>query len=114
MELPDDFIHQATRYMLGRMSYAVGTHCDWLITNWQRIPLTERVIIRNDIEEAFARDDISRKGGGNYHPLGMDMDRAQWERVRNIWLLNETQLNVPRPVNDGHGDDDEGCPSCDD
>ena len=78
MELPDRFIHQTTRYVLGRMTYAVEEHCKWLIVNWKNIPEPEKIIIQSDIEEAF------RRGTG----LGMDIDRQCWEEVRKLWIIS--------------------------
>ena len=76
MRLPDRFIHQANRYVLGRMTYAVSEHCQWLIANWTDIPESEKSIIQLDIEEAF------RRGTG----LGMEWDRKCWEEVRKLWI----------------------------
>lgn len=71
----------AVRYCLGRMSYIVGDCADWLIQQWPNIQPSARVIIERDIREAVTRDDESRQDGREHHPLGMDMDRAQWLRV---------------------------------
>jgi hypothetical protein len=77
----------ATRYYLGRMTYAVGSFCDLLISRWDEIPTDTRRIIQLDIEEAFERDDHFRSIGEEktYLPLGMDMDRAKWVEVRRLW-----------------------------
>ncbi len=72
----------ATRYYLGRMSYAVSDYCDLLIQSWGDIPKNTQKLIERDIEEAFTRDE-EREGG--YSPLGMDCDKQQWERVRRLW-----------------------------
>jgi len=89
MELPDRFIHQTTRYILGRATYAVSDHCDWLIANWDTIPENERKLIQKDVEEAFAFEErikhtpeaVTQRLGA----LGMDMDKQYWERVRTLW-----------------------------
>ena len=81
MNLPDDFIHQATRYILGRMTGAVSTHCDWLVANWGEIPESQRMSIQNDVENAFTRDLHDPIG----HHLGMACDKAYWARVRQLW-----------------------------
>lgn len=91
--LPTHFIHQATRYALGRMSYAVAEHCQWLIDNWDRIPGQEKAIIQKDVEEAIARDDRHREmcadgittSSPAPFPLGMDCDRVKWDEVRALW-----------------------------
>ena len=75
----------AVRYCLGRQSYIVGDCCDWIIANWQDWSERTRNLIQSDIEEEFKRDDESREEGREFHPLGMDMDRAEWERVRRLW-----------------------------
>ena len=75
----------AVRYCVGRMSYIVSDCADWIIANWKDWPENTRAIIKRDIEESFVRDDESRIGCGEYHPLGMDCDRKEWERVRKLW-----------------------------
>lgn len=68
---------------MGRMSYAVSEHCDWLVANWNNLPEGEKEIVRQDLEKEFERDDKFRND--NYGPLGMDTDRKEWERVRQLW-----------------------------
>lgn len=86
MELPDRFIHQATRYVMGRKTGAVHFHCRWLAANWDRIPEAERDIIRRDLDEAFERDDRARRmGSRDILWLGDDCDRQDWERVRSLY-----------------------------
>lgn len=75
----------AVRYCLGRMSYIVGDCSDWLIAEWGQIEEGARKCIQRDVEEAFARDNEARERGDEHKPLGMDCDRASWERVRNLW-----------------------------
>ena len=76
----------ATRYCLGRMTYAVGQCVEWLIHVWPNLREDVREIIKRDIEEAFAEDDRARAGApGGCKRLGMDMDRREWERVRRLW-----------------------------
>jgi len=89
MNLPDRFISQTTRYVLGRRSYGVGEHCDWLVAHWREIPEFERECIRMDVEVEFLRDDQWRAGhpSGHEGPLGMDMDRQEWEHVRKLWTV---------------------------
>lgn len=71
----------AVRYCLGRMSYIVGDCADWLCEQWPNIKPSARNTIERDIREAVQRDDESRRDGREHHPLGMDMDRAEWLRV---------------------------------
>ncbi|MNZ37485.1 hypothetical protein D3C78_549320 [compost metagenome] len=74
----------ATRYALGRKTYVVMDICDGLVSAWPLIPEKTRAIIARDIEEAFQQDDEARTDGSGYKALGMDCDRAQWERVRAL------------------------------
>ena len=81
----------ATRYHLGRMTYAVRDFCELLRQEWARLPEETRKIIQRDIEQEFAQDDDMRALGRKEDapplrlPLGMDCDRAQWEKVRKLW-----------------------------
>lgn len=75
----------ATRYHLGRMTYAVHDFCDLLIRQWGNLPERAQWIIKRDVGEAFDRDDEAREEGRDYKPLGHDCDRAAWERVRRLW-----------------------------
>lgn len=75
----------AVRYCTGRMSYVVSDCVDWLHQVWPDLPESARNCIQRDIEEAFKRDDEAREDGREYKPLGMDMDRQQWERARELW-----------------------------
>jgi hypothetical protein len=75
----------AVRYCLGRMSYIVGDCVNWLVQQWPNIKPEARIVIQRDIEHEFRRDDEARERGDGYKPLGMDMDRRQWERVRSLW-----------------------------
>ena len=75
----------AVRYCLGRRSYIVGDCADWLIEQWPNFSDKTQFIVKRDIEEAFEGDDRAREDMCDYKPLGMDMDRAEWERVRKLW-----------------------------
>ena len=72
----------AVRYCLGRMTYIVSDCADWLIDAWPTIKPCAQKAIERDISEAFKLDDEAREAGRQYKPLGMDIDRKQWERVR--------------------------------
>lgn len=92
----------ATRYCLGRMSYIVGDCADWLIKIWPLLNDNTKAIIRRDIDEEFKRDDEARADCRPYKPLGMDSDRAQWDRVRAMWIDShgqpEKQLETATPA----------------
>ena len=75
----------AVRYCLGRQSYFVGDCVDWLEQAWATLTPETKVIIKRDIEEAFALDERARAEGAGYKPLGMDCDRQQWVRARRLW-----------------------------
>lgn len=76
----------AVRYCLGRMTYAVDDCSRWLVSVWDRLDPEAQTCIRRDIDEQFARDDAARDNGNSRGlPLGMDIDRAAWQRVRNLW-----------------------------
>lgn len=78
----------AMRYYLGRQSYAVEDFCKMLINEWTNLDMMTKSIIIRDIEEAFERDDMSRKMNDRYRSLGADIDRVSWERVRKMWTTN--------------------------
>ena len=82
----------AVRYCLGRQSYIVGDCCDWLLQVWPRLQESTRKIIARDVEDAIRRDDEARERGSGdiFLPLGMDMDRAEWLRVRVLWQAPNT------------------------
>lgn len=75
----------AFRYYCGRRSYAVSSFCDLLIAQWPALPERTRALIRRELEEDFECDARARADGLKYLPLGMDCDRAEWQRVRDLW-----------------------------
>lgn len=85
----------AFRYCLGRMTYIVNECADWIISNWENFHPGTRVLIENELEEEFVKDDDMRLEQSSitddaharafYLPLGQDCDRRQWERVRALW-----------------------------
>lgn len=76
----------AVRYCIGRRSYAVDDCSRWLVSVWPMLDEDAKTCIRVDIEEEFRRDDAARANGNvSGLPLGMDIDRASWERVRKLW-----------------------------
>jgi len=76
----------ATRYCMGRMTYAVGQHIEWLVRHWPELDDRTRRQIERDLERDFEADDRARRDGRvAYLPLGMDCDRRQWERVRDLY-----------------------------
>ena len=78
----------AVRYCLGRRTYVVAECCNWLRANWAQFSERGRIAIRQEIERAIKDDDAARARKNDlsvYHPLGMDMDRAEWVRVAELW-----------------------------
>lgn len=75
----------AVRYCLGRQTYIVSDCAEWLIDVWTSLNESTRAVILRDIEDEFRRDDEARARGDRHLPLGADMDRRQWERVRRLW-----------------------------
>jgi hypothetical protein len=75
----------ATRYYLGRTTYAVGEFADLLIEHWPTLDYNTRFLLQRDIEKEFSGDDEARKRGYTHFPLGANCDRAEWERVRRLW-----------------------------
>jgi hypothetical protein len=75
----------AFRYYLGRQSYGVSDFCDWLCLTWQVLELRTQYLIQTELEKTFQNDDEARAEGRRYLPLGMDMDRQEWERIRKLY-----------------------------
>lgn len=85
MPIPSWLVIDAVRYCVGRQSYQVATTTEWLVANWSKLPLQARSVIENDLEEAFERDARARLGFAEHKPLGSDMDRERWKKVRRLW-----------------------------
>ena len=77
----------ATRYYLGRMTYAVSDFCQLLRQTWDLLPDRVKDLIRRDVEIEFERDDLVRSAESqpSFLPLGCDCDRGEWEKVRQLW-----------------------------
>lgn len=102
MELPKFMIHQSFRYTLGRMTYAVQVWVNWAVTAWPTLPESTRDLIERELEEKFYYDDRTRTDIANaakahkvlppnvdIKPLGHDCDRAQWQRIRDLYKQTE-------------------------
>jgi len=77
----DLMVLAAFRYCVGQRSYIVHDCVNWLIANWSEFEESTRAIIRRELEDMFSRD-----VGTYYRPLGDDCDRAEWERLRTMYL----------------------------
>lgn len=76
----------ATRYYIGRMTIAACFHAGELAKAWESLPESIKNVIIRDLEIVFKDDDESRlKKDNKWHPLGMDMDREAWEKVRKCY-----------------------------
>lgn len=76
----------AVRYCLGRRTYIVRECADWIIRHWENFESRTRTQIQRDVEEAIANDRIDRRNNVQPPHLGDDCDRADWERVRKLWM----------------------------
>lgn len=74
----------AFRYYLGRATYAVGDFVDILVRQWPTLPDRVRKLVAKEVDDAFDADDEARRDGRDHKPLGMDCDRRQWQRVREM------------------------------
>lgn len=66
---------------IGAMSFVQD-----LARYWDSLPARVRHYIERMVEGKFVADDAQRAAGRTeYLPLGMDCDRAEWERLRARW-----------------------------
>jgi hypothetical protein len=97
--LIENLLIDACRYNAGRSTgYAAG-FAEHLAELWPRLPLRARQQLRHDLQQLFARDDEARaqEARGDWAglnpneplPLGMDMDRAAWDKVRQAWQRDD-------------------------
>jgi len=84
MNLPINMIHQATRYVLGRSTYAVTEHCEWLTNNWFSIPASEQMLVESAVEDAYRRLAIDPEALGD--PIAY---KPTWDRVRSLWYIGD-------------------------
>ena len=72
----------ATRYYMGRMSYAVSDFTELLIRVWPTLPRETQTLIERDVLREFEADDLARQRGCvMLLPLGHDCDRRAWDAV---------------------------------
>jgi hypothetical protein len=72
----------AFRYFVGRMTIAGGCFADDLAHAWDDLPGEIQRVIKRDLEDYFIRDDEDRRKGAKWPALGLNCDRAAWEKVR--------------------------------
>lgn len=75
----------AFRYYCGRMTIASASFADELARAWNSLRTDTQEVIKCDLEQLFAEDDAARRVESLFKPLGMDMDRKAWEKVREKW-----------------------------
>lgn len=93
----------AFRYYLGRSTHAVSNFCNLLIRNWPTLSDATRNLIVKELEREFAKDDDARKHD-RFRPLGHDMDREEWQKVRALWrVMNDANPPVEAAHTDANG-----------
>lgn len=95
----NDLVMSATAYYLGRQTAAVHSHCERLIKAWPQLDKHVRDYIERIVESEFSRYDAVlesikqmgelRTGHSFVMPLGHDMDRKMWLKVRQLWKAKE-------------------------
>lgn len=83
----DLMVISAFRYSVGRATYISQVCAEWIIDIWPILTDNTRAVIQRDLEREFQRDDEARQRGENYLPLGWDIDRKEWEKVRALWSV---------------------------
>ena len=74
----------AMRYCLGRSSYAVGEMCDLIRLKWHALPPDARSLLIVDLKSEVSSD----------RPLGMKMDRRQWELLLEFMESNSELQSI--------------------
>jgi hypothetical protein len=74
----------AFRYCLGRQSYIVSDCVEWLLTILPRLSPGTLRTLRRDLDEEYRRADQ-----GVAYALGADMDRREWDRLRQALMTME-------------------------
>lgn len=82
----------ATRYCLGRQTYAVDECASYLIDNWSSIYEKDQWTILKDIERALANDEAGR-----------GMDRRRWEAVLAAAKAEVKMPPKPKVYPEGEG-----------
>lgn len=85
IKVPDFVVLQSFRYVLGRMTYAVGMWIEWALKAWDEFPVHIQDQIRKELGEEIERDKKRNDAHNHdqYGPLGMDMDRQKWIQFNN-------------------------------
>jgi hypothetical protein len=75
----------AFRYYTGRRTYAVSDFCALLIAQWPKLPQKCRLLMERELEWFYAADNKARLDPEGTRHLGDDCDRAEWDKVRELW-----------------------------
>jgi len=86
-DTPDQLVHCAFRYYLGRMTIATTCFARDLAKAWPHLDEMVGAMILRELKDEFERDDRERAAPKKKRlfarfPLGQDCDRAAWEKVR--------------------------------
>lgn len=86
-ELPVDYMIMSTvDRALGSKTISAMSFVQDLARHWDSLPARVRHYIQRRVEEEFVADDAERAAGlTEFLPLGMDCDRAEWEKLRKRW-----------------------------
>lgn len=87
-----ELVFLSFRYFMGRMTIATCCFADELAKAWPLLDKRTQTLIREELDKAFAKDDEMRADpvcSSHYYPLGMDCDRAHWEKVRSAYTAND-------------------------
>ena len=93
-QTPSDLVFWSFRYFIGRATISTVHFAEGLAKAWPYLDINTWYPIKKELELAFERDDIARSAkehsdvteeyNGSY-PLGHDIDRAAWEKVRKAY-----------------------------
>ncbi len=70
----------AVEYCLGRKTYVVGECVEWLHAIWKELHPAAQAAIARTVESAYDKHERGWNG-----VLGMEMDKAEWDRARKLW-----------------------------
>ena len=93
-DTPSDLVFWSFRYFLGRMTIHACCFAESLAKAWPHLDERVQNLIIRELEEEFKRDDEARlrrtestvaKQYISTLPLGMDCDRAAWQKVRDAY-----------------------------
>lgn len=75
----------AFRYYLGRQSIMTHAFCDQLTREFDSLPEQVKLVVVNDLKDAFKQDDKDRDKERDCFTLGSDADRGKWLDVLAVF-----------------------------